>query len=212
METVTVNPATPLTITNTPTDPLCHDGLGSIQVDITSGISPYIIQIVDLDNGGAGNQTDTNVLVSSRSYFNLMPGNYTVNVIDATGCAVTDTPINIANPDELTATILGVTPATCTGDPNDFGFEFTAYPGTLGTIEFSADGGATWTGDNSIPGTTDRFTGYASGNVVNPSMRTVDGFGNTVCQTDFPPFIIPYPLDDLDITILPLWSIVTNFR
>lgn len=204
METVTVNPATPLTIASTPTDPECHDGLGSIQVDITSGIAPYTIQIVDLDNAGAGNQTDNNVLTTTRSYFNLMPGDYTINVTDASGCTVTDTPVNIANPDELTATILGVTPATCTGDPNDFGFEFTAYPSTLGTIEFSADGGATWTGDNSVPGTTDRFTGYTSGTTVNPSMRTTDGLGNTVCQTDFPPFIIPYPLDDLDITILPI--------
>jgi gliding motility-associated-like protein len=203
VETVTVNPATPLTITNTPTDPLCHDGTGSILVDITSGISPYIIQIIDLDNAGASDQTDTNVLTTSRTYFNLMPGDYTINVTDATGCTVSETPVNIANPDELTATILGVTPATCTGDPNDFGFEFTAYPTTLGTIQFSADGGTTWV-VNTTPGTTDQFTGYNSGNVVNPSMRIVDGSNNTVCQTDFPPFIIPYPLDDLDITILPI--------
>ncbi|SNY94994.1 T9SS type B sorting domain-containing protein [Flagellimonas pacifica] len=205
METVTVNPATPLTVTNTPTDPQCHDGTGSILVDITSGISPYTIQIVDLDNAGAGNQTDANVLVTSRTYYNLSPGNYTINITDATGCTVTETPVNIANPDELTATITGITPAGCTGDPNDFGFRFTAYPTTLGTIQFSDDGGATWTaGDNSVPGTTDEIRGYNSGDTVNPSMRTVDGSGNTLCQTDFPPFIIPYPLDDLDITILPI--------
>ncbi len=203
METVTVSPATPLTMTNTPTDPLCHDGTGSISVDITSGISPYTIQIIDLDNGGASDQTDTNVIATSRTYFNLMPGDYTVSVTDATGCTITETPISITNPDELTATILGITPAACTGDPNDFGFEFTAYPTTLGTIEFSADGGTTWPGDSTNPGTTDRFTGYNSGDVVNPSMRTVDGSGN-ICQTDFPPFIIPYPLDDLDITIAAL--------
>lgn len=202
METVTVNPATPLTITSTPTNAICHDDFGSIQVDITSGIAPYAIQIIDLDNGGAGNQTDTNVLVTSRTYFNLIPGDYTINVTDASGCIVTDTPINIANPDELTATVSGETPAACTGDPNDFGFRFTGYPTTLGTIQFSDDGGATWTaGDNSVPGTSDVITGYNSGDIVNPSMRTVDGLGNTVCQTDFPPFMIPYPLDDLDITI-----------
>lgn len=201
METVTVNPATPLTMTNTPTDPLCHDGTGSIQVDITSGISPYTIQIVDLDNGGASDQTDTNVLNNTRTFFNLMPGNYTVNVTDATGCIITETPITINNPDELTGTVYGITPATCTGDPNDFGFGFSGYPTTLGTIEFSDDGGATWIGDNAVPGTSDRFTGYISGQTVYPSMRTVDGGGNTICQTDLPPFLIPYPLDDLDITI-----------
>ena len=204
VETVTVNPATPLTVVNTPTPPECHDGFGSIEVDITSGIAPFTIQIIDLDNAGAGNQTDTNVLVTTRTYFNLIPGDYTINVTDATGCTVTDTPVTISNPDELTATIGGVTPANCTGDVNDFGFEFTGYPTTLGTIEFSDDGGLTWTGDNSVPGTTDRLTGYNSGDTVNPSMRTVDGLGNTICQTDFPPFIIPFPLDDLDITILPI--------
>ncbi len=204
VETVTISPATPLTITTTPTDPECHDGTGSILVNITSGISPYTIQIIDLDNAGASDQTNTNVLVTSRTYFNLMPGDYTINVTDATGCTVTDTPITINNPDELTGTVAGITPATCTGLASDFGFGFSGYPTTLGTIEFSADGGATWIGDNSVPGTTDQFTGYNSGDVVNPSMRTIDGLGNTICQTDLPQFIIPYPLDDLDITILPI--------
>ncbi|UII81600.1 T9SS type B sorting domain-containing protein [Flagellimonas sp. CMM7] len=203
IETVTVNPATPLTVTNTPTDPLCHDGTGSIFVDITSGIGPYTIQIIDLDNAGASDQTDTNVLPSSRTYFNLMPGDYTINVTDATGCTASETPVTVANPDELTATIVGATPMNCTGLPSDFGFDFTAYPTTLGTIQFSADGGTTWV-VNTTPGTTDEFRGYNSGDIVNPSMRIVDGSNNTVCQTDFPPFIIPYPLDDLDITILPI--------
>src|SRR5690606_15785372 len=80
-------------------------------------------------------------------------------------------------------------------------FGFSGYPTTLGTIQFSDDGGATWIGDNSTPGTSDQFTGYTSGQTVYPSMRTVDGSGNTICQTDLPPFIIPYPLDDLDISI-----------
>jgi len=203
METVTVNPATPLTMTATPTDPECHDGVGSILVNITSGIAPYTIQIIDLDNGGASDQTNTNVVASSRTYYNLMPGDYTINVTDATGCTITDTQ-TINNPDELTGIVSGVTPGTCTGDINDFGFEFSGYPTTLGTIQFSDDGGATWIGDNSAPGTSDQFTGYVSGQTVYPSMRTVDGSNNTICQTDLPPFIIPYPLDDLDITILPI--------
>ncbi|WP_182859104.1 T9SS type B sorting domain-containing protein [Flagellimonas aequoris] len=200
METVTVNPGVPLTMTATPTDPQCHDGTGSIFVDITSGLAPYTIQIIDLDNGGASNQTNTNVLASTRTYYNLMPGNYTINVTDAAGCTVTDTQ-TINNPDELTGVVSGITPPTCTGLASDFGFGFSGYPTTLGTIEFSADGGTTWIGDNSNPGVSDQFTGYNSGDTVYPSMRTVDGLGNTLCQTDLPPFIIPYPLDDLDITI-----------
>lgn len=200
METVTVNPAVPLTMTATPTDPDCHDGTGNILVDITSGVAPYTIQIIDLDNGGASDQTDTNVLTSSRTYYNLMPGNYTINVTDASGCIITDTQ-TINNPDELTGIVSGITPATCTGLASDFGFGFSGYPTTLGTIEFSDDGGTTWIGDNSNPGVSDQLTGYNSGDTVYPSMRTVDGSGNTICQTDLPPFIIPYPLDDLDITI-----------
>src|SRR5690606_22637619 len=41
METVTVDPAVPLTMDVTPTDPDCHDGTGFILVEITSGIAPY---------------------------------------------------------------------------------------------------------------------------------------------------------------------------
>ncbi|UII79011.1 T9SS type B sorting domain-containing protein [Flagellimonas sp. CMM7] len=204
MESVTVNDAPTLAFTPTPTDPECHDGLGSIAISITAGDGPYTIQIIDLDNAGASDQTVTNVLTNTYDFFNLLPGDYTISITDVYGCSLSDTPVTINNPDELTATIGGVTPPNCTGNINDFGFEFTAYPTTLGTIEFSDDGGLTWTGDNSVPGTTDRLTGYNSGDTVNPSMRTVGGLGNTVCQTDFPPFIIPYPLDDLDITILPI--------
>lgn len=165
----------PLTMTNTPNDPDCYNGTGNILVDITSGIAPYTIEIIDLDNGGASSQTNTNVLASSRTYYNLMPGNYTINVTDASGCIITDTQ-TINNPDELTAVVSGITPATCTGLASDFGFGFSGYPTTLGTIEFSDDGGATWIGDNSVPGVTDQLTGYNSGDTVYPSMRTVDGF------------------------------------
>jgi len=201
METVTVDPATPIVFTATPTDPQCHDGVGSIEVNIASGENPYTIEIVDLDNGGASDQTDTGVIATTQSYFNLAPGNYAINVIDVNGCTETQTPVTIGNPDELTGTVVGVTPATCTGDPNDFGFRFDTYTSTLGTIQFSDDGGSTWTGDNSNPGISDEFTGYNSGEIVYPSMRTVDGFGNTLCRTDLPQFIIPFPLDDLDITV-----------
>ncbi|SDQ13733.1 T9SS type B sorting domain-containing protein [Flagellimonas zhangzhouensis] len=195
VETVTVNPAVPLTMVATPTDPYCHDGTGNILVDITSGIAPYTIEIVDLDNGGASNQTDTNVLASSRTYYNLMPGDYTINVTDATGCTITDTQ-TINNPDELTGIVTGVVPLNCDASvgPNDFGFDFSGYPSTIGTIEFSDDGGTTWQ-------SSDQFRGYNPGDTVYPSLRTVDGSSNTVCQTDLEPFIIPYPLDDLDITI-----------
>ncbi len=143
--------------------------------------------MVDVDNG-TSNVTQNGVMATSRTYFNLTPGDYNVIVTDAAGCSVDVNGITVVEPVELTATVVGVTPASCTGDINDFGFEFSAYPTTLGTIEFSADGGTTWTGDNTNPGTSDvELTGYLSGDTVNPSMRTVDGSGNTVCQVDLPP-------------------------
>ncbi|MBD0779140.1 T9SS type B sorting domain-containing protein [Maribacter sp. ANRC-HE7] len=209
METVTVNPATQLTFTATPTDPECHDGLGTIAVEVTSGIAPYTYEIVDLDNGGASNETVTNVINNTKTFYNLIPGDYTINITDASGCTLTTTPnVTINNPIELIGEYRGVLPSSCSSvDPNDYGFEFFNYPTTLGTIEFSADGGSTWVADNSVPGISDVITGYLSGENVNPSMRTVDGSGNTICQTDFPRFTIPYPLDNLDIK---LTAIVVN--
>ncbi|MDC6366967.1 MULTISPECIES: T9SS type B sorting domain-containing protein [Flavobacteriaceae] len=202
-ETVTVSTAPTLAFTATPTDAECYGGMGSIAVSITSGIAPYTFELVDVDHG-TSSDTQNGVVTTSRTYFNLIPGQYNVIITDANGCSDSINGITIAEPDELTADITGITPATCTGSASDFGFAFSNYPTTLGTIEFSADGGATWISDNSAPGTSDQLTGYLSGSTVNPSMRTVDGLGNTICQTDLPPFIIPYPLDDLDITILPI--------
>lgn len=204
VETVTINPATPLTITTTPTDPLCHDGVGSIEVNVTSGDNPYTIQIIDLDNGGASDQTNTNILIPITNYYNLAPGNYMIIVTDSNGCTVTNTPVTINNPIELTGSVVPILPAACGSvDPNDYGFQFVGYPTTYPpgtTIEFSADGGATWPGDDSVPSTTDRLMGYISGTNVFPSMRTMVG-GVEICRTDLPRYTIPYPLDDLDISI-----------
>ena len=195
-ETITVNGATPLTYTAIPTDPECHDGFGQIDITVTSGIAPYTYQIIDLDNGGASNETNTNVINNTKTYFNLATGNYTINVTDATGCVLQQTPITVNNPDELVADVDTIIPPNCSVDPNDFGFVFTNYPITIGTLEFSDDGGSTWQSSNT-------FNGYNPGQAVNPSIRTVSG-GATVCQTDFPELIIPYPLDDLNINVVPI--------
>lgn len=194
METVTVGNTPVLAFTTTPTDPECHDGLGSIDITITAGDAPFTIEIIDLDNGGASNQTVNNVLANDYTFFNLNPGDYTISVTDTHGCPMTDTPVSLNNPDELTASVIGETPSNCGGLPTDFGFDIIGYPITIGTVEFSDDAGATWQ-------SSDQFRGYNSGQIVHPSLRTVDGSGNTICQTDLPQFIIPFPLDDLDINL-----------
>ncbi len=199
LETVTVQNAPALVYSAVPNDTICFGDTGSIEVNITSGRSPYTYKLVDVDHSTA-DQTQNSVVSTTKTYFNLIPGSYNVIITDATGCSTTVS-ATVSQPDELTANITGITPASCTGDVNDFGFAFSAYPTTLGTIEFSADGGTTWVGDNSNPSVSDQLTGFLSGNTVNPSIRTIDGSGNTVCQVDLAPFIIPYPLDDLDISI-----------
>lgn len=196
METVTVNPPTPLTYTATPTDPNCHDGPGNIAISVTSGIAPYTYEIIDLDNAGASSETTAKVTNTTKTFYNLAAGNYTINVTDASGCTVETTPITIANPDELTADLESLLSGDC--NPAT-GFRFVNYPLTLnGTLEFSHDGGASWQTSDTFDTPTYTLT---SGNAVEPSIRTVDGSGNTLCRIDLSKYIISYPLDDLNITV-----------
>ncbi|WP_299796218.1 T9SS type B sorting domain-containing protein [uncultured Maribacter sp.] len=192
-ETIAANPV--LDISAVATDPDCHDGTGNIEVTINDGRSPFDYRLVDVTNG-TPDQVQTNVVGITKTYYNLAPGEYDVVITDEAGCSETET-VTITAPDELTADAEGRTPIACTGDPNDFGFDIFNYPATLGTLEFSDDGGTTWQ-------ISDQFRGYTSGQEVEPSIRTVDGSGNTICKTDLPRLIIPFPLDDLDITILPI--------
>ena len=192
-ETIVANPV--LAFTAVATDPDCHDGTGSIAVNISDGLSPFDYRLIDITNG-TPDQVQTDVVGTTKTYYNLAPGDYDVVITDEVGCSETES-VTITAPDELTADAEGRTPVACTGDPNDFGFDILNYPVTIGTLEFSDDGGTTWQ-------TSDQFRGYISGTEVEPSIRTVDGSGNTICKTDLPRLIIPYPLDDLDITILPI--------
>ncbi|WP_243834442.1 T9SS type B sorting domain-containing protein [Maribacter caenipelagi] len=192
-ETIAANPV--LDISAVATDPDCHDGTGNIEVTINDGLSPFDYRLVDVTNG-TPDQVQTDVIGTTKTYYNLGSGNYEVVITDEAGCSETEF-VTITAPIELTADAEGRTPIACTGDPNDFGFDILNYPTTIGTLEFSDDGGTTWQ-------TSDQFRGYTSGQEVEPSIRTVDGSGNTICKTDLPRIIIPFPLDDLDITILPI--------
>ncbi|AYN68728.1 DUF11 domain-containing protein [Euzebyella marina] len=197
-ETVTeeVQASPNLTFTATPTDAECFGGNGNIEVIITSGLAPYDYQLIDVTHGIA-DQTHNDVVSADRTFYNLPAGTYDIIVTDAAGCSQTQAGIVVDEPVELTADINGVTPANCTGLASEFGFDFDNYPTAIGTVEFSSDGGITWQ-------SSDEFRGYLSGEEVYPSLRTIDGSGNTICQTDLPRYTIPYPLDDLDITILPI--------
>ncbi|MDG3584172.1 T9SS type B sorting domain-containing protein [Galbibacter pacificus] len=193
MEMVEVKEFGAISITATPTQPQCHDEKGAIKVDISGGVGPYDIVIND---GTTDVITKNDFPGTNTTFYNLPAANYTVTVTDNYGCDDFKTP-SITNPDELTADIEPILPANCvSANPDDYGFEFQNVTSTLGTVEFSADGGLTWQSSPQFTG-----AGFQSGDIVYPSIRTVDGSGDTVCKTDFPRYIIPYPLDDLNITI-----------
>ena len=195
-QTVTVNGATPITFTATATDPTCHDGTGNIAINVTSGIAPYTYQIIDLDNAGASNETNTNVVNDTKTYYNLATGDYTINVTDASGCLIAQTPVTINNPDELVADVESILSDDCAPAT---GFRFISYTTTLtGTLQFSHDGGTTWQTSDTFEAPTHTLT---SGDAVNPSIRTVDVSNNELCRLDLPQYIIEFPLDDLDISI-----------
>ncbi len=198
LQTVTLDPPIALSFTATPEDPQCNGENGQITVVVTTGELPYDMEVRDLNNGGVVVATYNDQLQATRTFYNLAPGNYEVVVTDGDGCALNQAPIAINDPDPLTADINPILPAAC-DDPNalNYGFEFINYPTTLnGTLQFSNDGGLSWS-------TNDTFMGHISGSSVFPSIRTVDALGNTLCRLDFPRYIIPYPLDELNITVLP---------
>ncbi|SHJ90809.1 gliding motility-associated C-terminal domain-containing protein [Maribacter aquivivus] len=196
-ETIAANPV--LDISAVATDPDCHDGTGTIEVTINDGLSPFDYRLVDVTNG-TPDQIQTNVVGTTKTYYNLAPGEYDVVITDEAGCSETET-VTIIAPAELTSDILLAYASDCSGGATEFGFDFTnVTTGLAGTLEFSADGGTTWQ-------PSPIFRGYTSGDEVFPSIRTKDGSNNLICQTDLPREIIPYPLDDLDITTT---SVVEN--
>ncbi|HDZ05582.1 T9SS type B sorting domain-containing protein [Maribacter sp.] len=196
-ETISANPV--LDISAVATDPDCHDGTGSIAVNISDGLSPFDYRLIDVTNG-TPDQVQTDVVGTTKTYYNLAPGTYDVIITDDGGCSETET-VSIMAPNELTADIILAYASDCTGAAAEFGFDFNnVTTGLNGTIEYSADGGLTWQASTI-------FRGYTSGDEVFPSLRTVDGSNNLICQTDLPREIIPYPLDDLDITTT---SVVEN--
>jgi len=186
MQTITVGPETPLSVSATPNDPTCYGETGSLFIQFSSGNAPFSIDLVDLDHGGAADLSLSNIFGNGTIY-NLLSGNYELTITDADGCTRLLTPV-ITDPVELTADIVGFTP-DCNPGTGEVQFTITSAPGGA-TIQYSTDGGGSW-GNNNVIG------GFNSGDVVDPSIRTIDAFGATICQTDYPPLTVPYPLDDL---------------
>ena len=195
-EDVILTPVTALSVVATPTDPECYDGLGFIDINVGGGTLPYNYTLTDLSpaDGIDYGRTSNGINTTTLTYNGIGIGDYEVSITDVNGCTITSATVTISNAVEITADIIPILPATCNDpDPLQYGFEFDNVTAPVGTVEYSADGGTTWQVSNEL-------RGYASGTEVFPSIRVTLASG-TVCQEDFDRYIIPYPLDDLDITL-----------
>ncbi|MGP1991750.1 T9SS type B sorting domain-containing protein [Zobellia laminariae] len=196
-EDIILTPVATLTASGTATDPECFDGLGSIDATVGGGTGPFTYQLVDLSpaDGIDYGVTNNNIATTTLTFNGIGVGDYEITVTDTKNCTVTSATITINNAIEITADIVPILPAACNDpDTNEYGFQFdnvTAPSG--GTIEYSDDGGTSWQLSNELRGS-------VSGTEVFPSIRVTLPSG-TICQMDFDRYIIPYPLDNLDISI-----------
>ncbi|WP_141402353.1 T9SS type B sorting domain-containing protein [Sediminicola luteus] len=202
-----INQAVPWEVSAIATDPNCNGGTGSIAINLTrpaaapltaadmAQIAPFTYEVQPA-GGGAAVAIINSVAADSHNFPVIASGNYDIVVTDANGCVNTFPNVVITNPPALTADVETILPNTC--DPAS-GFRFiNVSAGLAGTLEYSPDGGANW---YASPDFDNPPFSYTSGNAVMPSVRTVDGSGNTLCRLDMPQYILAFPLDDLDITI-----------
>lgn len=205
-EDIIVTPAMPLTVTASGTDPLCFNGLGSIAVTVGGGTMPYTYALVDLStaDGVDYSRSNTNISATTLDFNGIGAGDYEIVITDERSCSVTFSTVTINNATEITADIRPILPSSCSSVvESDYGFEFENIitpTGTPGVVEYSNDGGATWQSTVELRGTVANPT--FSGTEVFPSIR-VEVAPGVYCQKDFDRYIIPFPLDDLDITLFP---------
>ncbi|SDD73369.1 gliding motility-associated C-terminal domain-containing protein [Pricia antarctica] len=200
-EDILLTPVASLTVSGTPTDPECYDGLGAIDATVGGGTGPFTYDLVDLSpaDGIDYGTSNANVSTTSLAFNGIGVGDYEITITDVNSCTVTSSTITINNAVEITANISPLLPTTCTSTTeSDYGFEFLTVTAPTGTVEYSNDGGTTWQASNELRGTVSNPT--FSGTSVYPSIRVTLASG-TVCQKDFPRYLIPYPLDNLDISI-----------
>jgi gliding motility-associated-like protein/uncharacterized repeat protein (TIGR01451 family) len=203
-EDIILTPVTALSLSAIPTDPDCFDGLGTIDMTITGGTGPYTYALVDLSSadGIDYSRSNSNISAMTLPFNGIGVGDYEVTITDTNTCAVTSSTITINNAIEITADIQPILPVDCTSAiESEYGFEFINLmtpTGTPGTIEYSNDGGTTWQNSIKLRGSVSNPT--FSGTEVFPSVR-VEVSPGVYCQKDFDRYIIPFPLDDLDITL-----------
>jgi gliding motility-associated-like protein len=195
-EDIIFTPVPTFSSSATATDPECFNGLGSIEATADGGTPPFDYTLTDLSpaDGIDYGRSNTNISSNTLTFDGIGVGEYEVTITDSNGCTVTSSAVTIDNATKITADIAPALPAACNDpDTSQYGFDFDNVIAPVGTIEYSADGGSTWQTSNEL-------RGYVSGTEVFPSIRVTLASG-TVCRRDFDRYIIPYPLDNLDISI-----------
>lgn len=197
-EDIILIPVTPLTVNAVTTDPECFNGLGSVDVTVGGGTAPYTYSLVDLSpaDGIDYSRISSNVSTTILTFNGIGVGDYEVTITDENTCSVTSSLVTINNGVEITADLVPILPANCddpTNTPADFGFSFDNVVSPTGILEYSDDWGTTWQASNEL-------RGNESGTEVFPSIR-VEVSPGVYCQRDFDRYIIPFPLDNLDITL-----------
>lgn len=208
-EDIILTPVTPLSVNALPTDPVCFNGLGSIDVTAGGGTTPYTYILVDLSpaDGIDYSRNSSNVSTTTLSFNGIGVGDYEVTITDENTCTVTSSTVTINNGVEITADLVPILPANCDDPSNtaaDFGFRFDNVVGPVGTLEYSDDWGTSWQPSNEL-------RGNLSGTEVFPSIR-VEVSPGVYCQRDFDRYIIPFPLDDLDITLSAIVLVCNDLR
>lgn len=166
----------------TPIDGTC-DQNGSIWLDIYNGVAPYTL----IWTGPVSGSTTLNV--DGTNIPNLPAGEYTVTIIDANGCSISDTTTVVVLGSDLTVALTGNSGAC----------------GLMGSIDVLIDGTSapytvSWTGP--VSGTSSTNGGLFSVSDLPTGTYTVTVVDVNGCITTEPTFINNIP-DDFDLFAVP---------
>lgn len=184
-----IDPIQAAVFTTVETNVSCNGGAdGNITVTVTSGTGPFTYQL------------DAGTIQSSNVFTGLSMGNYTITVIDSKSCTYSSTPINISEPNALTAS-------------DSVSINTTCDTATVITV----------LGQNGTPNGSGEYfysfnnTGFSSTNTYtvnnNGTIQTVNYIVRDANGCDANGSVIVNPLDsptDLDFTATPITCLVNT--
>ncbi len=167
-------------------DPLCRDK-GGVSFDIVGSTGMFFdIEIFDSSNKSINQdrkKIDGITTKVTASFPNLLPGNYTIEVVDAYGC-MKQGQVIVKPSIQLEIKIKDALPDNCTVDTSKTGFDFIGispsdYPAPY-TLQCTSDWNKNqWKDFNEI---NRKFRGFNSGDVVYPALRVINkSTGEIIC-------------------------------